>query len=64
MLVWFLPLFLIFLLIGMPVFFAMLASPGILLWLYTIIESIIQPTVNRINFCTMSLWVEINAIVR
>ena len=33
MLVWFLPLFLIFLLIGMPVFFAMLASPGILLWL-------------------------------
>jgi len=31
MLVWFLPLFLVFLLIGMPVFFAMLASPGILL---------------------------------
>ena len=33
MLVWFLPLFLIFLLIGMPVFFSLLAAPGILLWL-------------------------------
>ncbi len=33
MLVWFLPLFLFFLLVGMPVFFAMLAGPGILLWL-------------------------------
>lgn len=33
MLVWFLPLFLIFLLIGMPVFFAMLAGPGIMLFL-------------------------------
>lgn len=32
MLVWFLPLFLVFLLIGMPVFFSMLAAPGILLW--------------------------------
>ena len=28
----FLPLFLVFLLIGVPVFFAMLAAPGILLW--------------------------------
>ncbi|MEM7422662.1 MAG: TRAP transporter large permease [Pseudomonadota bacterium] len=33
MLVWFLPLFLLFLLIGLPVFFAMLAAPGLLLWL-------------------------------
>ena len=33
MLVWFLPLFLIFLLIGLPVFFGLLAAPGILLWL-------------------------------
>ncbi|WP_410217441.1 TRAP transporter large permease [Paracoccus sp. (in: a-proteobacteria)] len=32
-LIWFLPLFLIFLLIGLPVFFGMLAAPGILLWL-------------------------------
>jgi len=33
MLVWFLPLFLLFLLIGLPVFFSLLAAPGILLWL-------------------------------
>ena len=33
MLIWFLPLFLIFLLIGIPVFFSLLAAPGILLWL-------------------------------
>ncbi|MCR9109480.1 TRAP transporter large permease [Marivita sp. XM-24bin2] len=33
MLVWFLPLFLVFLMIGLPVFFGMLAAPGILLWL-------------------------------
>ncbi len=33
MLVWFLPLFLVFLLIGFPVFFSLLAAPGILLWL-------------------------------
>lgn len=33
MLVWFLPLFLFFLLVGMPVFFAMLAGPGIMLWM-------------------------------
>lgn len=31
MLVWFLPLFLMFLFIGVPVFFAMLAAPGIML---------------------------------
>ncbi|GGC19996.1 membrane protein [Marivita lacus] len=33
MLVWFLPLFLLFLMIGLPVFFGMLAAPGLLLWL-------------------------------
>ncbi|GFE62962.1 TRAP transporter large permease [Litoreibacter roseus] len=33
MLVWFLPIFLLFLMIGLPVFFALLAAPGIMLWL-------------------------------
>jgi len=33
MLVWFLPLFLLFLCIGLPVFFGLVAAPGILLWL-------------------------------
>lgn len=33
MLVWFLPVFLVFLLIGLPVFFALLIAPGALLWL-------------------------------
>jgi tripartite ATP-independent transporter DctM subunit len=33
MLVWFLPLFLVFLCIGLPVFFGLVAAPGILLWL-------------------------------
>ena len=33
MLGWFLPLFLLLLLIGLPVFFGLLAAPGILLWL-------------------------------
>jgi len=33
MLIWFLPAFLIFLLLGLPVFFALLAAPGMLLWL-------------------------------
>jgi len=33
MLVWFLPLFLVFLLLGLPVFFGMLAAPGLLLWM-------------------------------
>lgn len=33
MLVWFLPVFLVLLMIGMPVFFGLLFSPGILLWL-------------------------------
>ncbi|WP_420861191.1 TRAP transporter large permease [Algirhabdus cladophorae] len=32
MLTWFLPLFLVFLLIGTPVFFALLLAPGLLLW--------------------------------
>jgi len=33
MLIWFLPVFLLFLLIGLPVFFGLLAAPGILLYL-------------------------------
>ena len=33
MLIWFLPVFLCFLLIGLPVFFGLLAAPGILLWM-------------------------------
>jgi tripartite ATP-independent transporter DctM subunit len=33
MLVWFLPLFLVVLMLGLPVFFALLAAPGIILWL-------------------------------
>jgi len=33
MLIWFLPVFLLFLLIGLPVFFGLLAAPGILLFL-------------------------------
>lgn len=33
MLIWFLPLFLVFLLMGLPVVFGMLAAPGIILWL-------------------------------
>ena len=33
MLVWFLPVFLAFLLLGLPVFFGLLAAPGLLLWL-------------------------------
>jgi len=33
MLLWFLPVFLILLMIGMPVFFALLVAPGSLLWL-------------------------------
>ena len=32
MLVWFLPLFLVLLMIGLPVFFALLAAPGVMLW--------------------------------
>ncbi len=33
MLVWFLPVFLVLLMIGLPVFFALLFAPGVLLWL-------------------------------
>ncbi|TRD23037.1 TRAP transporter large permease [Palleronia caenipelagi] len=33
MLIWFLPVFLTFLMLGLPVFFCLLAAPGILLWL-------------------------------
>ena len=33
MLMWFLPLFLLFLMIGLPVFFGLLAASGLLLWL-------------------------------
>ncbi len=33
MLIWFLPVFLALLLLGLPVFFGLLAAPGILLWL-------------------------------
>lgn len=33
MLVWFLPAFLVFLMIGLPVFFALLFAPGVMLWL-------------------------------
>ena len=33
MLLWFLPLFLLFLVIGLPVFFGLLAAPGLLPWL-------------------------------
>ncbi|QDG76162.1 TRAP transporter large permease [Labrenzia sp. PHM005] len=33
MLIWFLPVFLVFLMIGLPVFFGLLAAPGLLLWL-------------------------------
>ncbi|WP_112323109.1 TRAP transporter large permease [Oceanibium sediminis] len=33
MLIWFLPIFLVLLMIGMPVFFGLLAAPGVLLWL-------------------------------
>lgn len=33
MLVWFLPVFLTFLILGLPVFFALLIAPGMLLWL-------------------------------
>jgi len=33
MLIWFLPLFLVILMIGLPVVFALLAAPGIMLWM-------------------------------
>ncbi len=33
MLIWFLPVFLVLLMVGLPVFFALLFAPGVLLWL-------------------------------
>ena len=33
MLIWFLPIFLVLLLVGLPVFFALLAAPGLMLWI-------------------------------
>ena len=33
MLIWFLPIFLVLLLVGLPVFFALLAAPGLMLWM-------------------------------
>ncbi|MEM6988790.1 MAG: TRAP transporter large permease, partial [Pseudomonadota bacterium] len=33
MLIWFLPVFLVFLLLGLPVFFGLIAAPGLLLLL-------------------------------
>jgi tripartite ATP-independent transporter DctM subunit len=33
MLIWFLPVFLVFLMLGLPVFFGLIAAPGLLLWL-------------------------------
>ncbi|MEM6634388.1 MAG: TRAP transporter large permease [Pseudomonadota bacterium] len=33
MLIWFLPVFLFFLILGLPVFFGLLAAPGLLIWL-------------------------------
>tara|TARA_B100000575_G_scaffold119341_1_gene95005 strand:+ start:1626 stop:2915 length:1290 start_codon:yes stop_codon:yes gene_type:complete len=33
MLIWFLPIFLVSLLVGLPVFFALLAAPGLMLWI-------------------------------
>ncbi|MEO0989728.1 MAG: TRAP transporter large permease [Pseudomonadota bacterium] len=38
MLIYFLPVFLIFLIIGLPVFFGLLAAPGILIWLNALSE--------------------------
>ncbi len=44
MLIWFLPVFLIFLLIGLPVFFGLLAAPGILLFLSDLNAGVPDPT--------------------
>lgn len=44
MLIWFLPIFLIFLMIGLPVFFGLLAAPGILLFLSASAEGAADPT--------------------
>ena len=44
MLIWFLPVFLVFLMIGLPVFFGLLAAPGILLYLSALNEGAANPT--------------------
>ncbi len=44
MLIWFLPVFLIFLMIGLPVFFGLLAAPGILLFLSDLNAGAPDPT--------------------
>ena len=44
MLIWFLPVFLIFLMIGLPVFFGLLAAPGILLFLSDLNAGVPDPT--------------------
>lgn len=44
MLIWFLPVFLVFLMIGLPVFFGLLAAPGILLYLNAVAEGAANPT--------------------
>ena len=44
MLIWFLPVFLVFLMIGLPVFFGLLAAPGILLFLSASAEGAADPT--------------------
>ncbi len=43
MLIWFLPVFLVFLMIGLPVFFGLLAAPGILLFLSASAEGAADP---------------------
>ena len=44
MLIWFLPVFLVFLFVGLPVFFGLLAAPGILLFLNDLNEGVADPT--------------------
>ena len=44
MLIWFLPVFLVFLFLGLPVFFGLLAAPGILLFLSDLNAGVADPT--------------------
>ena len=44
MLIWFLPVFLVFLFLGLPVFFGLLAAPGILLYLSDLSAGAADPT--------------------
>ena len=44
MLIWFLPVFLVFLFLGLPVFFGLLAAPGILLYLSDLSAGVADPT--------------------